>query len=277
MKTNHFKLSTALLLLILCFSCAKEPLDKEPSNTINNEIKLLDKKIHTNTYYGPNVKLGSGKVRSWIRINSENVPEEIGVEITSSALVSLPNIGQSFILPLHNKAQEVTPFDHIYASWNPSGHPPQGIFSFPHFDIHFEMITVSEREMIPAWSPGAVDALFNNYPPDGFIPFDYFTPPGPATAEIAMGKHWTPANLGAFLPFTKIMIYGSYDGEVVFVEPMITLAYLQSQETFNLPYSQPEYFELTSYYPTEYNSYFNPQNGNRIISLGGFVFRNAAN
>ncbi|MEO6348686.1 MAG: hypothetical protein ABIO60_12335 [Aquaticitalea sp.] len=279
MKTNHFKLLTALLLLIFCFNCAKEPLDKEPSNTINNDGILLNKKIHSNTFYGPNVKLGNGKIRSWIRINSDNVPEEIGVEMTSGAMENLPSneAGLSIVLPLHHKAQEVTPYDHIYVNWNPHGHEPQGVFSVPHFDIHFVMTSVAEREMIPAWAPGSIDAMFNNYPPQGFMPSNYGTPPGPFTAEIAMGKHWAPMNLVAFLPFTKIMIYGSYDGEVVFLEPMITLAYLRSPEAFTIPFSQPEYFQLSTYYPTEYNSYFDSHNGNRMISLGGFVYRDAAN
>jgi hypothetical protein len=39
------------------------------------------------------------------------------------------------------------------------------------------------------------------------------------------------------------MIYGSYNGKVNFIEPMITTEYLLSNEEVSLNYSQPEYFE----------------------------------
>ena len=42
-----------------------------------------------------------------------------------------------------------------------------------------------------------------------------------------MGKHWSlpPAQIA---PFTRTMILGTYNGELIFEEPMVTLAYLLS-------------------------------------------------
>lgn len=254
--------ASLLIFLMFSISCSKD------SN------KQSEK---SNLFYGPYSTLGNGQVRTWFRITNENTPEEIGIEFSSGAFENLPSAaeGLALVLPFDQKAQELTRFNHVYLNWNPYGHEPDGVFTFPHFDIHFEMISVEERESIPAWSPGDIDVLFNTYPPPGYMPADYFAPPGPATSEIAMGKHWLPVNLEEYLPFSKIMIYGTYNGKFIFLEPMITLENLKSDATFNLPYSQPEKFSQASFYPTSYNSYFNSDNGNRIVSLGVFVHRNA--
>src|SRR3970282_569829 len=165
---------------------------------------------------------------------------------------------------------QVTPFDHIGLNWNPNGHEPEHVFYVPHFDIHFYMISVEEQLAIPEYSP-STDALFNNLPPMEYWPENYFTPPGAATAEAQMGKHWIPTNLGDFLPFTKIMIYGSFDSNFIFVEPMVTLDYLLSNEESSLYYSQPDHFKKAGNYPMKYNIYHNAGTGSTFITLSEFV------
>jgi hypothetical protein len=135
------------------------------------------------------------------------------------------------------------------------------------------MISIAEQLSIPEWSP-STDAAFNLYPPPGYLPANYFTPPGAGTAEGQMGKHWLPVNLGDYLPFSKIMIYGSYNGKVNFIEPMITTEYLLSNEEASLNYSQPESFEKAGNYPTKYNIYHDQSTGNFYITLSDFVARN---
>lgn len=229
-----------------------------------------------NVFKGPQVSLGDGKVRSWASIRKDGFPLEIGIEFTAEAFNNLSSDAQehdTFVVPLHQKAKAATPFDHIGLNWNPEGHPPPGVFSTPHFDVHFYMISMAERMQIPPWSP-ATDAAFNNYPPPGYMPANYFTPPGADTAEPQMGKHWLPVNLGDFLPFSKIMILGTYDGKFTFVEPMVTLNYLQSNEELNFAYPQPQFFAKPGNYPTVYNIYRNTSNGHVFITLSDFVVRN---
>jgi len=88
-----------------------------------------------------------------------------------------------------------------------------------------------------------------------------------------MGKHWLPINLGAYLPFSKIMVYGSYGGQLIFVEPMITLNYLLSNVDFSMDYSQPENFAKAGNYPTKYNIYHDAITGNTYVTLSEFVAR----
>ncbi len=265
-------------IFLSLLNCSKEPLAAESSQSLlgksanKPEIKSDTK---AQTYYGPQMSIGNGKVRSWIRICKDGLPEEIGVELNAKALEGLPTSGEhlSMVLPFHIKAKEVTPFDHVYFNWNPAGHEPPGVFDVPHFDVHFTWVSVEEREAIPAWTEGEIDAKFNNYPPPEYLPADYFTPPGAATAEPAMGKHWLPNNLPDLLPFTNVILYGSYDGKVLFEEPMDTWAFLNSRESFTQPFSQPEKFQESSYYPTTYNVYF--KNGKHYITLSDFVWRDA--
>ena len=244
----------------------------KPFNVKTNAIQL-------NVFKGPQVTLGYGKVRSWISVDGDHNPVEIGIEITKEALLqperdkkTAPMAGSTIVIPLHLKAQQLTPFDHIGLNWNPHGHEPEQVFDVPHFDIHFYMISVEEQMAIPEWSL-STNELFNNYPPLGYMPADYFTPPDAATAEGQMGKHWLPANLPDYLPFSKIMMYGSFNGEFIFVKPMITLDYLLSNAASSVAYSQPDHFAEAGNYPTKYNIYHNEITGNTYITLSDFVAR----
>ncbi|HEY4618083.1 MAG TPA: hypothetical protein VIH09_07810 [Flavobacterium sp.] len=266
---------------LFLYSCSQDEminvdLQKNASKSFNEKMSA-DKVIK---FKGPQVTLGDGKVRSWVSVDLAGDPKEIGIEMTREALLnpqgdkkSSPPAGSTIVIPLHPKASQVTPFDHIGLNWNPNGHEPEHVFDVPHFDIHFYMISVEEQLAIPEYSP-STDALFNNLPPMEYWPENYFTPPGAATAEAQMGKHWIPTNLGAFLPFTKIMIYGSFDGNFIFVEPMVTLNYLLlNVESRNNAYSQPLKFAKAGNYPTKYNIYNDPKTGNIKITLSDFIHR----
>ena len=282
---NLFTLPKKIFVLgsfFLLFSCSQdEMISTDLQNNVSSSFTVKTNAAKLTVFKGPNVALGYGKVRSWISVDSNGNPNEIGIEITPESFKNLSNDnsksvppdGETIIIPLQLKATELTPFDHIGLNWNPHGHQPAGVFDVPHFDIHFFMISAEEQLAIPAWSP-ETDAAFNNYPLTGYMPADYFTPPGPATAEPQMGKHWLPVNLGAYLPFSKIMIYGSFNGKFIFVEPMITLDYLLSNIDFSANYSQPEHFEKAGNYPTKYNIYHDDLSGNTYISLSNFVARN---
>lgn len=267
--------------LLFLFSCSQDEMINSDLQT-NSTFLLTGKKANEklNVFKGPEVQFGYGKVRSWISVDRNGNPNEIGIEMTPEAFKNItdeedkkiPADHSTIIVPLHLKAKQATPFNHVGLNWNPHGHIPEGVFDVPHFDIHFYTISVEEQLAIPEWSPATND-LFNNYPPLGYMPADYFTPPDAATAEAQMGKHWLPANLGDYLPFSKIMIYGSYDGNVIFVEPMITLDYLQSNVDSSTPYSQPEHFQKPGNYPKMYNIRHDPKTGNTYITLSDFVAR----
>jgi hypothetical protein len=77
-------------------------------------------------------------------------------------------------------------------------------------------------------------------------------------------------------PFTQTFIYGSYEGDIIFYEPMISLAYLQSQPNVCFPLKLPEAWEVGGAYPTEYCIRYLEDEGEYTVSLEGFVRREGA-
>jgi hypothetical protein len=232
-----------------------------------------DDKKEEQTFKGPEVSMGNGKTNSFFKIDGDGNPLEIGIEMTMEALTGLPQDpanfqGSTFVLTLDPKALELTPFDHLVVNWNVHGHPPANVFTVPHLDFHFYTITMAERMAIGPYSP-ATAAKFDLLPPAGFMPASYTADPG---GVPAMGKHWgNPANP---LPFTHVMTYGSYNGQLNFVEPMVTLAVLQAGTKINMPYAQPEKFEKAGkWYPTKYNIYMDASTHKHYVTLSDFVKR----
>lgn len=262
------------LLLFLVSACQKEAADatlvsdaavtKAGKNSKSSQSEKL------NTFYGPQVQMGDGKARSFFTLSHAGMPIELGIEMTAGALYNLPEDHDlaSFVIPLHQKAQALTPFEHVVINWNEHGHPPFELFSEQHFDFHFYMMPLAEQLAIPAHTPGDLHDVVpaEQYWPAGFVP----TPGG----EAKMGKHWVDV-LNPVLPgsFTHTMIYGSYNGEFNFIEPMITRSFLQSGVAVSTAYGQPATFQETgTYYPTKYNIKTGAD-GKRYISLSDFVLR----
>lgn len=264
---------TTVLCTMALVSCQKS-IDPGGDNLLS--LNAQGKPV-SNTFYGPQVQLGDGHMRSWIRISPEEVPEEIGLEMTAGLFQNLPASYVDLTLPLHHKALEVTPYDHINVDWMPNGHPP-GYFQQPHFDIHFYMMTEEEQMAIPPPRPGNTNlALPDSFgtPPAGVLPVDYIVP---SAAVAQMGRHWLdryasvlpPSNL----PFKHEFIYGTWNRKVVFLEPMVTRAFLLSGEPVHKTIKQPATYSPTgTYYPTQYNIYTNATTGRVYVSLGQFVMR----
>ena len=258
------KRTTLLLLAVACsflfWSCQKEPADKN------------------NTFKGPELKMGNGKARSFFTVSHAGIPQELGVEMTPSALTGLSqnhddHAASPFVLPLHQKATNLTPFDHITINWEPHGHPPMGVFDRPHFDVHFYKISLQEQTSIPPYTP-ATAALFDNFPPAGYLPPSYVPFPG---GVPQMGKHWVNANspvLSGQAIFTSEMTYGTYNGRVTFLEPMVTMDFLQKVQRFSTAFPQPQQFSPSgTYYPTVYNVYRDQSTQKIYVSLSEFVRR----
>lgn len=265
MKKSFFTSSVMLpVVMLLATSCQKENITEVAAQ--QNGVALQADK--SNVFKGPTVELGEGYARSWIRISHAGQPEEMGVEVTEAALSSLPDHNEPMLLPLHQKAKEVTPFDHIGFNYMNHGHFPPGVFDVPHFDVHFYMQTVEERLAIPAAGPTSI-GMFMLLPPAGYMPPTY----SPTAPEAQMGLHWGPPP-PTFLPFTRVMIYGSYNSALTFIEPMVTISHLLNSTTSN-PYLQPQKFAEAGNYPTVFNVYRDAKTGSRHVTLSEFVARTA--
>ena len=220
-----------------------------------------------------------GKAWTWVQVDKDNKPERIGIAIDEEAMNSLDpgddhngghNHNNALSLAFHPRAG-VTPFAHALLDWNPHGHEPEGVYTLPHFDFHFYMTTEAERKAIP---PFEVDNTgFLKFPAEGHMPAIYAPVPG---GVPQMGTHWidvtTPELNGG--TFTQTFIYGTYNSEVTFYEPMITKAFLDANPSFIRDFPVPAKFKKAGYYPTKMR--VEKVNGVTNIVLEGFVYRQAS-
>jgi hypothetical protein len=240
--------------------------------------------------YGVPITLGAGKVRAYVVTDHRSsTPLEIGVAIDAAAMSSLPTDMQMLHLQLPPKAP--APYTFVMFDWNPSGHPPVGTYTLPHFDFHF--YTISEAE-VGAIDPATLgyEAKADNLPPQPLWPQSYvaLTPPGLQPHDIAvpfMGVHWNSL-LSPELPirpnpaqFTKTFIYGSWNGKFTFLEPMITVAYLQHvantilTETIPIPQSSnmAAAFQASGWYPGAYRITYDAQHKEYRVAIVGLTER----
>ncbi len=229
-------------------------------------------------FYGSAVTVGDGTARTYVRLDEAGTPEAVGVILTEAALTGLPDGDEGHDLDLMNVLHFPAEaagllFDHVSLDWNPHGHEPEGLFTLPHFDVHFYMIPEAERmtwlPTNPAFAEAGVRAPAPQYVPAGF-----FAPPG-SEAVPMMGMHWVDSSDPTYAPggpsFTEVFIWGSYDGNVVFAEPMITKAFLESHPDHEETLAQPAAYARTGLYPTRYAVRYVAARGEYEIELSGFV------
>ncbi|HSB92834.1 MAG TPA: hypothetical protein VLC28_06945 [Flavitalea sp.] len=242
--------------------------------------KKNDHDSNGGVYKGPVVQVHEGKSWTWAEVNDKGEVQKLGISITNEALNSVPtgndghgghdheNMENNFILKFHPIVGSSTPFNHVGMGWNPNGHEPETIYGIPHFDFHFYMITPEQVAAIPAYEQDSVK--FKNVPGPDYFPPTYFNPGG---GVPQMGVHWldftSPELSGA--RFNQTFIYGSYDGDVTFYEPMITLEFIKSTAAFERDIPQPAKVQKTGWYPTKLKLKQNEKTYDVI--LDGFVYR----
>ncbi len=167
------------------------------------------------------------------------------------------------------------PFRWIQVNWNPAGHHNTP-YAKAHFDFHFH---TGDRDRVEAIAPGRCGELADcsnfkvairpvppQYVPSGYIDVGAVVP--------RMGNHLLDSQspeLKDSLPFVNTFIYGAYDGEIIFWEPMITMEYLQRTQDACTEIKQPDAFQRSGYYPTRY-CVRQDRRGQRTVSLELFRY-----
>ena len=233
------------------------------------------------TSYGAPVAVGRGTARAYVTTRN-GVASEVGVALSEAALAGLPgehapggvrahgHVTFEHVLPLPQR--NPTRFRHVLLNWNPGGHEPPGIYDTPHFDFHFYVIDNEERLAIDPADPD-YQRKAERKPAAELIPRGYVLPAPLAFAR--MGVHWvdtTSAELKG-QPFTSTFIYGSWDGKVIFAEPMITKAYLESKPRFSAELPAPARGRDAGYYPKGYRVRWDAATKEYRITLTGMAAR----
>jgi hypothetical protein len=226
----------------------------------------------TRTLRGAEIVVGAGRARTEVVLDRGDQVESLAVVFERGSLTGLPETlpNTEFIVPLPADAPP-TVFNHIGINWQPQGHPPMAVYTQPHFDVHYYLVSMQERDAMtpanPQFGAGAARA-----PAAGEIPPGYV---GDLFAIPRMGTHWTDGNSHEFhgQAFTTTVVYGFYDGEMVFLEPMMTKAFLDALPDQTRELSVPAKYPRSGRYPTSWRVHYDARAGEYRVELGGFVSR----
>ncbi|MEW6208015.1 MAG: DUF5602 domain-containing protein [Acidobacteriota bacterium] len=242
----------------------------------HNAIRSSAEATAFRAFAGEPVSMGNGTARSWVTVDKEGKPVAVGATFTESSLSGLPQkltpglIWVEHILPLPADAPPL-PFDHIGLNWNPRGHDPEGVYNVPHFDFHFYMISPGERDKIT--TRGDDLARCRKPLPEEFVPEGYIY--APASEEPGMGAHWVEPGSHEFhgAAFTHTFIYGSYDGRMIFLEPMIARSFLETRPNITVPIKLPRKYQKPGYYPARYSVSYKTETKEYTVALEGLTYR----
>lgn len=261
-------------LLFILFSCDKDEFinsNSENSISTSGNTKENSKEI---IIYGPEVEVGNGHAFSWIRLENNLTPLEIGVEMTSKVLENLPensDFKKAIVIPLPKKATEITPFNHIGINWIPENYSDIEHLKKAHFSFHFYTIPLEKRKVIPAWST-ETDEKFSLYPRKNYMPSDYSPLVKGIGSYAETGRHWLPNNTEKYTSFTHIFALGTYNGNFVFMDPIVNFEVLKSGEKIKNTISQPLYYPINKPFPREYTISIK-NNTNHCVTLRNFIHR----
>ncbi len=270
LHTNRLAAFSMLLVGVLGLAGCQYDDVSSPVGKSASDASLLGQEqqidpTSTRTFWGPSVSIGNGTGRAWVKANRAGTPLAIGVDLTAAALENLPMDPMEWVLALPSQI-EVAPYDHVGLGYNPMGHEPPGVYDVPHFDVHFYMISEAEQGGIVPNDPG-----FEIEPNLIYIPDHYQRIPG---GVPGMGAHWidllAPEFNGGI--FSRTYIWGTFDGMVIFFEPMITVTALQSDTRVDIPTRQPQAFQRDGYYPTAYSTSHLGGSGTHRVALEGLFF-----
>ncbi len=221
-------------------------------------VALAD--VEAASYQGKPVHIGKGVAYTLVRTDASGVPVSIGVRFTPGMLNGLPKARKGanpdfpYVLPMP-EAGPKTPINHVMINWESTGHPPAHVYDVPHFDFHFYLVSVEERMKV-VFKSDTDSGNPDQQPAPEYLPAGYIVPPGTAVSQ--MGVHAVNPGAGEFhkQPFNATFIYGYYNKELTFLEPMASRAYLQSKPTMSAPIARPAAYAKSGAYPSAYGVRF---------------------
>lgn len=220
------------------------------------------------TRWGDSVSVGDGDGRAFLTRGRSGAPRFLGVWLSDDAFRGLPEEGDHVrhTIPLPDGTANVANVEWLTVDWNPHGHAPADVYGAPHFDFHFYFD--SREEVARRIPPGecdedgdgevdhpvscdvyerATEPLPDAQRPPGYVPTDDAVP--------LMGNHWVAEDAPELQgeQFTHTYLYGSFDGRLNFLEPMITLEFLENlRGRVVAEVATPRRFPTRGFYPTEY-------------------------
>lgn len=191
------------------------------------------------------------------------------------------------IRPGHGATE--SPFKYAEVDWNTEGLPrgPQNSFLSPHFDFHFYLrqkswvdshlgcVSSNGRTCDPEKTSYAQMRRFLAAPPAADVPPGYF--PGIESSIPDMGLHSLDGRVHYSVEEVDhhpVLLYGSFDGKLLFVEASVTQYNLQDamqapSHTLSYVYRQPRNYEQRSW-PTRFTITYDPLTGGFTAAFAEF-------
>ena len=184
-------------------------------------------------------------------------------------------------------ADNPTPYRFVEVDWNPHGHG--GPYTAPHFDFHFYRVPLAVRNEIdlknPDFAAKAARLPADDEVREGYASTHVLLNTTPAGMTVPrMGLHWvdtkSPELPPTNQPFTRTFILGSWNGQVIFDEPMITRDFILAQRSggpataTRIAVPPAKRYAPAGFYPESYGITWNEDAGEYRIALQGLTRRN---
>jgi hypothetical protein len=249
-------------------------------------------------FYGEPLPVGNGTFNSFVRLDDNGNPSDIGVTFSNATLSGLPNLSNSpstfpfptqFLYPPLPSEASATPFGDLELLYFNDGHTPEEVPGYrdEHIDFSFYLPTFQERRStICPNSPGNFQCAGEELeravqrPAPGAIPTGFEqVPPGSQFYALAGAGTAFFDTTGSY-PLEAAPFFGFSEGEMTFIDLLITNNFFQALNaqpnggTFTTALAQPAGFLYAKdgYYPTTYSVTANGS-GEYTVSLGGLTFR----
>lgn len=182
-----------------------------------------------------------------------------------------PTLGAAVDMP--ETAFQQNGVSHLTMFWESMGHPPAA-FAVPHFDFHFYLISSDERLAIdcsrltkPSELPEGYSLPDQQLPPELVEITGVETLVGVCVPEMGMHSLVT-AEIESPDPFDGTMVIGYYEGEPIFVEPMISRSFLLERRSFDL--TVPAVPGLEGKQPTKFRADYDEEQDAYQFTFSGF-------
>jgi hypothetical protein len=210
--------------------------------------------------YGDSVSLSGATLATWAKVLPQGRVTEVGLTLPLAIVENPPSEpgpgpdGQ-WVLNFPGVVQQSTYFNHLEFGWNPHGHEPDGVFDVPHFDFHFEGVPLQTILNI-GFGADLGGGLFGDpvVPSPERMPAGYVYP-GQLALVPFMGVHaFRPDDIVPSDQFTKIVLAGFYNNNLLFIEPMITQEFLLRRQSFSLNVPRPAVLGRSTLYPARFEA-----------------------
>jgi hypothetical protein len=246
------------ILLLGCLACFTLSCDDEDDNASPNQ---------PTEFTGTPVAIGDGEAWTRVTVGPDGEPTAVAAVFTRGALQNLPvdpnpPHAHEFTLAMPGEVS-VAPYDHVTLDWNEFGHEPPGVYDVPHFDVHFYFIDGPARDLI---TPNDT-AGFNRPLPAAMLAPMYLETPG---GVPRMGAHvidlMSPEIAGTGV-FNHTFIYGKFDAELTFLEPMVAISSLDSDVDIEATIRRPDNYGRSGHFPGKYTITYDEATDTYSVSL----------